>query len=182
MRIPPRIVVRLVVLCLVLGIAAVKTEDECLPDSPTPASSHSTGGGLLTSISECSTALQCLPSVILPEIGSRPPPAFRVRRSTESICACRATGEQGPTLEIFQYNRTKAGPKPAINRPGLAHLAFAVDDVEAARDAVVAAGGGSVGEIVSINVPNAGKVTFVYVTDPEGNIVELQKWDAKGGG
>ncbi len=85
-------------------------------------------------------------------------------------------GENGPTLEIFQYNRQDLGPRPAINRPGLAHVAFAVDDVAAARDAVVQAGGGEVGDLVSLDVAGAGQVTFVYVTDPEGNIIELQKW------
>jgi hypothetical protein len=58
----------------------------------------------------------------------------------------------------------------------LAHIAFAVDDVEAARAAVLEAGGGVVGEVVTLDVAQAGKVTFVYVTDPEGNIIELQKW------
>lgn len=55
-------------------------------------------------------------------------------------------GEAGPTLEIFQYNQEASGLPPAINRPGLAHIAFAVDDVEAARDAVLANGGATVGE------------------------------------
>ncbi len=85
-------------------------------------------------------------------------------------------GEQGPTLEIFQYNHQHERPATAINRPGFAHIAFAVDDVNAARDAVLAAGGGVVGEVVSVDVPGAGTVTFVYLTDPEGNIIELQHW------
>jgi predicted enzyme related to lactoylglutathione lyase len=85
-------------------------------------------------------------------------------------------GEEGPTLEIFQYNRRAERPETAINRPGFAHLAFAVDDVEVARDAVIEAGGGTVGEVVSLEVPGAGRATFVYLTDPEGNIIELQRW------
>ena len=85
-------------------------------------------------------------------------------------------GDQGPTLEIFQYNHEKDKPETAINRPGFAHIAFAVDDVETARDAVVEAGGGVVGDLVTLDVPGASKVTFVYVTDPEGNIIELQQW------
>jgi predicted enzyme related to lactoylglutathione lyase len=85
-------------------------------------------------------------------------------------------GAQGPTLEIFQYNRQQERPATAINRPGFAHIAFAVDDVQAVRDAVLAAGGGVVGEVVSVYVPGAGTVTFVYATDPEGNIIELQHW------
>lgn len=85
-------------------------------------------------------------------------------------------GDDGPTLEIFQYNIAEERPKTAINRPGFAHIAFEVDDVEAARDAVIAAGGGSVGDLVSTEIPGAGTITLVYMTDPEGNIIELQKW------
>lgn len=85
-------------------------------------------------------------------------------------------GEAGPTLEIFQYNCKKERPATAINRPGLAHIAFAVDDVQAARDAIIAAGGRDVGEVVSVEIPGAGNITFVYVTDPEGNMIELQRW------
>jgi predicted enzyme related to lactoylglutathione lyase len=85
-------------------------------------------------------------------------------------------GADGPTLEIFQYNHEEEGPETAVNRPGFAHIAFAVDDVKAARDKVVAAGGGTVGQVVSLEIPGAGTVTFVYLTDPEGNILELQHW------
>ncbi|MHC4727598.1 MAG: VOC family protein [Planctomycetota bacterium] len=85
-------------------------------------------------------------------------------------------GEDGPTLEIFQYNKALDRPETAINRPGLAHLAFEVDDVETARDEVIVAGGTCVGEMVTIDIPDAGIITFIYMTDPEGNIIELQKW------
>ena len=85
-------------------------------------------------------------------------------------------GDDGPTLEIFQYNHAEQRPETAINRPGLAHLAFEVDDVEAARDEVIAAGGKCVGELVTVEISGAGTITFIYVTDPEGNIIELQKW------
>ncbi len=86
-------------------------------------------------------------------------------------------GGDGPTLEIFQYNLLKEGEAPAINRPGLAHLAFAVDDVPAALDAVRAAGGGQLGELVRVEVPGVGRLVFVYATDPEGNLIELQRWE-----
>jgi len=85
-------------------------------------------------------------------------------------------GDGGPTLEIFEYNRAEKRPETAINRPGFAHLAFEVDDVEAARDEVLAAGGGCVGDLVTAEITNAGTITFVYMTDPEGNIIELQNW------
>jgi predicted enzyme related to lactoylglutathione lyase len=85
-------------------------------------------------------------------------------------------GERGPTLEIFQYRQQLERQETAINRPGFAHIAFAVDDVKAAREAVIEAGGGVVGEIVTMTIPDAGEITFVYMTDPEGNVIELQKW------
>jgi predicted enzyme related to lactoylglutathione lyase len=85
-------------------------------------------------------------------------------------------GSEGPTLEIFQYNHQEERPKTAANRPGFAHVAFAVDDVEDAREAVLAAGGGTLGKLVSVEIAGAGKITLVYMTDPEGNIIELQKW------
>jgi len=87
-------------------------------------------------------------------------------------------GDHGPTLEVFQYSRLTERGIPAPNRPGLAHIAFSVDDVETVRQAVIAAGGGSVGETVTAEIPNAGRITFAYVTDPEGNIIELQRWSA----
>jgi predicted enzyme related to lactoylglutathione lyase len=87
-------------------------------------------------------------------------------------------GDRGPTLEIFEYNQAAAGETPAINRPGLAHLAFEVDDVAAASRAVLEAGGRAYGETITFPIPKAGTITVVYMTDPEGNIVELQHWSA----
>ena len=84
-------------------------------------------------------------------------------------------GDDGPTLEILQYNRHERRLRPAANRPGFQHIAFAVDDVEGAQDAVIAAGGGRLGKIVSVEIPGAGRVTVIYLTDPEGNIVEVQR-------
>jgi predicted enzyme related to lactoylglutathione lyase len=65
---------------------------------------------------------------------------------------------------------------PMPNEPGFAHVAFAVDDVEAALEAVTSAGGNSVGEIATTEVRGVGLLQVVYARDPEGNIVELQKW------
>jgi predicted enzyme related to lactoylglutathione lyase len=88
-------------------------------------------------------------------------------------------GAEGPTLELFNYNVLEERPPTAVNRPGFCHIAFMVADVPAARDAVLAAGGRAVGEVVTL-VNAAGKaLTWVYVTDPEGNVIELQslpKW------
>ncbi len=87
-------------------------------------------------------------------------------------------GPGGPTLEVFEYRPQRAHPSTAPNRPGLGHIAFAVDDVAAARQAVLKAGGRAVGEVVSLPVSGAGTVTFCYVTDLEGNMIELQQWSA----
>jgi predicted enzyme related to lactoylglutathione lyase len=50
-------------------------------------------------------------------------------------------GEDGPTLEIFGYDQLVERELPAANQCGFAHIAFAVDDVERALEAVIAAGG-----------------------------------------
>jgi predicted enzyme related to lactoylglutathione lyase len=87
-------------------------------------------------------------------------------------------GEAGPTLEIFNYTPLASRGQPAVNRPGFGHIAFSVDDVAAARQAVIQAGGRAVGEIVTLPVATGAKVTWCYVTDPEGNILELQAWSS----
>ena len=85
-------------------------------------------------------------------------------------------GEDGPTLEIFSYDQLVEREIPAANQCGFAHIAFAVDDVDQALKAVIAAGGGAVGRVASTEVDSVGLLRVVYARDPEGNIVELQKW------
>lgn len=85
-------------------------------------------------------------------------------------------GEDGPTLEILNYNMLAERGPTAANRLGFGHIAFAVDDVPAARAAVLAAGGRAVGEIVTLQIATGARVTWCYVTDPEDNIIELQSW------
>ncbi len=85
-------------------------------------------------------------------------------------------GDGGPTLEIFNYNSLESRQDTCVNRPGFGHIAFSVDDVETAQKAVLQAGGKAVGEIVTIQISAGAKVTWCYVSDPEGNIIELQSW------
>ena len=85
-------------------------------------------------------------------------------------------GENGPTLEIFSYDELVERGMPVSNQNGFAHIAFAVDDVDQALQAVIAAGGGAVGKIATTEVDGVGRLHVVYARDPEGNIVELQKW------
>ncbi len=84
-------------------------------------------------------------------------------------------GPEGPTLEIYSYGAMPAKPPTAIDRPGFGHLAFQVADVAAAQAEVLAAGGRALGSIVRTPVGDRS-VMWCYVTDPEGNPVELQAW------
>jgi catechol 2,3-dioxygenase-like lactoylglutathione lyase family enzyme len=85
-------------------------------------------------------------------------------------------GSQGPTLELFEYDPSLDPLPTAANRPGFGHIAFVVTDVRDARSIVLAEGGRSVGEVITTSTADGRRVTWAYVTDPEGNIVELQSW------
>jgi len=84
--------------------------------------------------------------------------------------------ENGPTLEIYSYSIQKEGFPAEVNRPGFGHIAFTVVDVNKAKEAVLNAGGKAVGEIVTLQTSTGAKVTWCYVTDSEGNLIELQTW------
>jgi catechol 2,3-dioxygenase-like lactoylglutathione lyase family enzyme len=90
-------------------------------------------------------------------------------------------GEDGPTLEIFSYNKLLPRRQRLANFPGYGHIAFIVKDVRAMRDRVFIAGGSEYGQMVTARIPGIGKLTFVYVLDPEGNIIELQKRENEEG-
>ena len=85
-------------------------------------------------------------------------------------------GEGGPTLEIFGYDTVLSHTAGAVNASGFTHLAFAVDDVAAKLQEVLARGGGQIGELVQSRYADGRTITVVYATDPEGNILELQSW------
>ena len=85
-------------------------------------------------------------------------------------------GESGPTLEVFQYSEEESPGAPESNRQGYGHLAFEVDDVAEMADVIARHGGGLLGDIVTREIPGAGRLTFAYAVDPEGNIVEIQSW------
>ena len=83
----------------------------------------------------------------------------------------------GPTLEIFQYEQIVPRADPTPNARGLGHIAFEVADVGAVQQLALRHGGARLGEVVSVPVPGVGTVNFVYVRDPDGNIIEVQSWD-----
>ena len=86
-------------------------------------------------------------------------------------------GDTGPTLEIFQYAENEGRLPPAANREGIGHLAFEVDDVAEAMEAILANGGQRIGDVTSFALEGIGTVSFAYITDPEGNMIELQAFD-----
>jgi predicted enzyme related to lactoylglutathione lyase len=85
-------------------------------------------------------------------------------------------GDDGPTLEIYNYNALAERGSKAINAVGFGHIAFAVDDVAAAHAIVLAHGGQPLGEVVTLTTATGAQVTWCYVADPEGNAIELQAW------
>jgi catechol 2,3-dioxygenase-like lactoylglutathione lyase family enzyme len=88
-------------------------------------------------------------------------------------------GLDGPTLEIYSY-ATNVDPAatPTANRVGWGHIAFMVDDVSVARTAVLDAGGQPLpgAEVVTTRTADGRNVTWCYLADPEGNLIELQSW------
>ena len=89
-------------------------------------------------------------------------------------------GDSGPTLEIFQYDAMPGHPAVLPNTPGFSHIAFAVDDVPTMAQSVFENGGSAVGEAVVRDYSGIGLLTFQYVADPEGNIIEIQNWKKTG--
>ncbi len=85
--------------------------------------------------------------------------------------------DNGPTLEIFEYNQLDGKKKvPRINQPGFSHIAFHVDDVEETFQKVITHGGESYGKLVEKKFDKIGVLRVIYTKDPEGNIIEIQNW------
>ena len=85
--------------------------------------------------------------------------------------------EGGPTLEIFTHVNSPDKKPPAINENGFAHIAILVEDVYKTFENLLSEGGSSCGEIIEKYYETMDKtLTIVYAKDPDGNIVEIQKW------
>jgi catechol 2,3-dioxygenase-like lactoylglutathione lyase family enzyme len=80
----------------------------------------------------------------------------------------------GLHLELIQYleppGTDVTGPP---HRPGTAHLAFRVEDIEAAARRMLAAGASEQGRISRCSSGAAAGCLAVYLKDPNGIIVEL---------
>ena len=85
-------------------------------------------------------------------------------------------GPTGPTLEVFSYSPAAERAPAGVNRPGLGHIAFEVESVAEVRNEVLREGGRAIGGVVTLTTANGRQVTWCYVSDPEGNVIELQAW------
>jgi catechol 2,3-dioxygenase-like lactoylglutathione lyase family enzyme len=86
-------------------------------------------------------------------------------------------GENGPTLEIFQYAPASDPERlPFINGCGFGHIAFHVDSVEDVLTCLLSHGGSQLGKMIVKDYEGIGRLTAVYARDPEGNFIEIQNW------
>jgi len=79
-------------------------------------------------------------------------------------------------LEILSCEPEGLDSWRPVNRPGLGHLAFYVDDIGQTLADITARGGQQVSEVVRRTAEGAGTLITVYACDPEGNGLELQNW------
>ena len=85
-------------------------------------------------------------------------------------------GDNGPTLEIFTYQKMHDCEPMMANYNGITHIAFEVHDVDQTLDEAIKNGGRLLGKVTEKTVDGVGDLKFVYFRDPEGNIVEIQSW------
>jgi len=85
-------------------------------------------------------------------------------------------GENGPTLEIYQYAKIKNQTAVSPNQRGFGHIAFEVESVASMVEKIIEHGGSKNGVITSRNIEGVGVISFIYVRDPDGNLIELQNW------
>jgi predicted enzyme related to lactoylglutathione lyase len=85
-------------------------------------------------------------------------------------------GDDGPTLEIFTYKDMHDCAPIMANYSGITHIAFEVHDVDNTLDEAIKNGGQLLGKVTEKKVEGVGDLKFVYLRDPEGNIVEIQSW------
>jgi catechol 2,3-dioxygenase-like lactoylglutathione lyase family enzyme len=92
-------------------------------------------------------------------------------RVTLSILRLPGRGDHGPVLELYSIE----GPRPDGwgYVPGGGQIAFEVEDLEAAIGRLISSGASLLGEVVEWTGPSGAVARFVYLNDPEGNIIDL---------
>ena len=85
-------------------------------------------------------------------------------------------GANAPTLEIFTYTDMHTREPLMANHTGYTHIAFEVEDVDAIFKRALSLGAEELGRPIEKVIENVGVLKFVYLRDPEGNIIEIQSW------
>ena len=94
----------------------------------------------------------------------------------------------GPRIELIRYNRPALDRPRDVdkpNAPGIRHLAFKVDDIDAVTARLRSAGVkpfSDVQQVPDSQVTYAGGIRkrLIYFQDPEGNLLELCEYKAAG--
>lgn len=85
-------------------------------------------------------------------------------------------GQNGPTLEIYEYENIENQNFISPNKKGFGHITFEVGSVEIILEKLIKNGGKFNGEVTKRKVEGVGEVIFVCARDPEGNLIEMQSW------
>jgi catechol 2,3-dioxygenase-like lactoylglutathione lyase family enzyme len=85
---------------------------------------------------------------------------------------------EAPMLELIRYRNYPAGRSALNSRVGAAHMCFEVDDVHGAYTALRGEGV----EFLSEPHTDAAGTQWVYMRDPDGNVVELIEQPSSGSG
>jgi catechol 2,3-dioxygenase-like lactoylglutathione lyase family enzyme len=63
------------------------------------------------------------------------------------------------------------------NHTGFTHIAFEVEDVDTTYAKALSLGAMELGRPTEKTIKDVGVLKFVYLRDPEGNIIEIQSWN-----
>jgi len=81
---------------------------------------------------------------------------------------------EGPSIELFEYDDEHRREPPSASDLGIQHFAVYVDDIDAARDRIVAAGGIALEGPSILSGAEAGAGNqWLYTLAPWGGIIEL---------
>jgi len=90
-----------------------------------------------------------------------------------------AFGGEGPRIELFQYLAPSGGQH--LSRPadvGFAHVCVACDDLDERLERLIAAGGRPFSKPVEVDTGVNKGGRSVYLRDPDGHVVELERLPA----
>jgi catechol 2,3-dioxygenase-like lactoylglutathione lyase family enzyme len=90
-----------------------------------------------------------------------------------------AFGGEGPRVELFQYLAPSGGQH--LSRPadvGFAHVCVACDDLDERLERLIAAGGRPFSKPVEVDTGVNKGGRSVYLRDPDGHVVELERLPA----